>query len=119
MKTIPVIIAIAAATFTLASDSSTGQNSPPLPTGNVIGRFQLVAATVDDSMGTGSHKYLFRIDTATGRVWSYQHMPLTIDVRGHPELKETDVEGWVETEEDFNQSIKRAQSLGKTKANSN
>ena len=97
MKTIPAIFIIAVATFALAADHSTEPNLPPLPGGNVVGRFQLVAATVDDTVGTGTQKTLFRIDTATGRVWSYQHSLMAINVPDHPEMKTTDVEGWAET----------------------
>src|SRR5208337_5547495 len=116
MKTIPAIFIIIVATFALASDSTTSQNLPPFPGGNGVGRFQLVAASVDDTLGTGTHKYLFRIDTATGQVWSYQHGQIAINVPGHPEMKTTDIEGWAETTEDLNQSIKSAERLGKPKA---
>jgi hypothetical protein len=111
MKTIPAILIIAFSTLALASDSSLEQNPPPMPNGGIVGRFQLVSAAVDDSLGNESHKYLFRIDTATGKVWSYRHMLMPINVPGHPEMKTTDVEGWVETTEDMNQSIKQAHTL--------
>lgn len=114
MKTIPAIFIIAVATFALANDSATEQNLPPLPSGSAVGRFQLVAATVDRALGsTGSDRFLFRIDTATGRVWRYQFGVQRVEVPGKPDIK-TEVEGWVITDEDFGQSLERANSLGKS-----
>lgn len=113
MKALPAILVITVATLALAGDGPSRRNIPPAPEGGIVGRFQLVAATVDYSLGgpeTPRH-YLFRIDTATGQVWRYSRSPIAVNIPGHPELKSTEVDGWIETSEDFNESLKSVRSF--------
>ena len=113
MKALPAIFIIAVASFVLAGDNSSPKKMPPAPEGKTVGRFQLVAATVDYSLGGAekARQYLFRIDTATGQVWRYSRSPIEVNIPGHPELKSTEVDGWIETSEDFNESLKSVQSF--------
>ncbi len=114
MKALPIILIVAIASFAFAGDSPSQQNLPPAPEGKTVGRFQLVTATVDYSLsdsGKAARQYLFRIDTATGQVWRYSRSPIEVNIPGHPELKSTEVDGWIQTSEDFNKSLKSVHSL--------
>ena len=120
MKAIPALLIVAVATIALAGDSSIKQNRPPLPTGAAVGRFQLVSATIDDvSTKTQPRKCLFRVDTATGQVWTYQRMRMAVEISGHPEGGTTDIEGWVMTDEDFDQTVDKTRAVQRTFPQSN
>ena len=112
MKTLPALLIIGVTVLVLASDDKqigpdrfTKAWSPPLPTGDVPARFQLVSAnyTIQDQkprMEAG----LFRIDTATGRTWKLLEVNYGYKVPKDTEPHNMLAEGWLLISEDFSVS---------------
>jgi len=112
MKALPIILIVAIASFAFAGDNSSQENLPPAPEGKTVGRFQLVTATVEYSLGDTEkpRQEFFRIDTATGQVWRFKRT-LIQNTPGHPELKSTEVDGWIQASESFSQTVKDIRSI--------
>ena len=72
MKAISALFIVAVATLALAGGSSTNQNTPLLPTGTAVGRFQLLNAVVE--VNSEKESVLFKIDTVTGETWRYDQV---------------------------------------------
>lgn len=51
-------------------------NIPPLPQGMQAGRFQIVAGTAPGLRINEGLATMFRVDTATGKVWQLQAVPM-------------------------------------------
>jgi hypothetical protein len=93
MKTLITCLCLAAAALLYAAD-----NKPPIPEGTEVGRFQIVAGTVPGlqgppSIATASVVTTLRIDTATGRVWQLQAVPMNMQGTAVP------VHTWIECHE--------------------
>jgi hypothetical protein len=102
MKTLISCLCLAAAALILAAD-----NTPPMPEGAQVGRFQLMAGTVPGLDGpagiaTKDKATTLRIDTATGRVWQLQAVPLTMPGGAMP------VHTWLECHEVNGQLYRKA-----------
>lgn len=64
--------------FLLTPAFAEDTNPPPHPEGTVPGRFQLFSIPERTESGEVETK-LYRIDTATGKVWYYGKMPLPLE----------------------------------------
>lgn len=86
MKTLIFALTVA---FTLSSPG----NTPPSPEGTQTGRYQITAGTIPSLKGTPTVT-VFRIDSATGRVWSLHAVPMR-DKSGQDMIVPT----WIECHE--------------------
>jgi hypothetical protein len=51
-------------------------NTPPFPEGGAVGRYQCTAGTLHGMTEPEDREATFRIDTATGKTWLLQAVPL-------------------------------------------
>src|SRR5438876_49560 len=110
MKTLPALLIIAVGVLAFAAEDKQPDPerfskswSPPLPTGDVPGRFQLVSSsyTIQDQK-TRVETGLFRIDTATGKTWKLLEVNYAYKVPKDTDPHYILAEGWVLISEDFN-----------------
>lgn len=106
--TICLLTVISAALICSAQQTGTDNYLPPLPDGTQPGRFQLFGGDILD-FGTGPRiPKVFRIDTATGRVWQFEQA--SIPITNGPGLL---TQGWTEIPESYYSSVTNNQSLAK------
>ena len=101
MKALPSLLIVATALTIWAQpteQSALDTTTPPLPTGQTPGRFQLYQATTSEPM-------LFRIDTATGKVWRYVLADYPFRKMGETTMSHMTTEGWLPVPDDFNVAL--------------
>lgn len=71
MKHLAILVFLAAAAVLWASN-----NPPPMPEGYAVNRFQLASGPHPGLNHLDSQPTLYRIDSATGKVWALQSAPV-------------------------------------------
>lgn len=57
-------------------------NTPPSPEGGAVGRYQCTAGTLHGMSKADDREATFRIDTATGKAWMLQAVPMKMQNGG-------------------------------------
>lgn len=89
MKTLITCLCLTAAAFLFAAD-----NTPPSPEGIAVNRYQLASGVVPTfSDRQAPQPTMFRIDSATGRVWNLVAVPMLVQGQAQPVMT------WIELHE--------------------